>query len=73
MGADEALIPRTTLSEWQDRVYILHAALEDADRDLIDDSSLKGYTEVFQRVYAAASELARFRVEPKAVGSDSSQ
>lgn len=67
------MIERSTLSEWQDRAYLLQSALEDADRDLLEDASLRSYTEVFQNLYATASDVARFRIEPKAIADKTSQ
>lgn len=65
---DEVLLSRESLEEWRDRVYILEAALEDAERDLEGKPTLRDYTEAFQHIYDAAVGIRSFRIEPRAMG-----
>lgn len=65
---DEVLLTRDSLEEWRDKIYILEAAIEDAERDLEGTPSLRDYTEAFQHLYNAALGIRSFRIEPRAMG-----
>ena len=70
LAADEVLIGREVFDEWRDQLYLLEAAIEDAEHDLGDTPSLREYTEAFQCLYQAATSLRGFRVEARALGSE---
>lgn len=67
---DEVLLTRKVIEEWRDQIYILEAAIEDAERDLEGKPSLRDYTEAFQHLYEAARGVRSFRIEPKAMGGE---
>jgi hypothetical protein len=62
------LLTKADLEHWRDAVYRLASAIEDVDQDLAAEASLKAYTEAFVHLHGAATEAARFRIEPLAVG-----
>jgi hypothetical protein len=64
------LLSREQFDAWRDRMYLLEAALEDAEQDLGDAPTLREYTEAFQVLYEAARRTASFRPEPRALGSE---
>ncbi len=68
LKADEILLTREALEEWRDRIYILEAAIDDAERDLEGKPTLRDYTEAFQHLYDAAVGIRSYRVEPRAIG-----
>ncbi len=51
-------------------MYLLEAALEDAEQDLGEAPTLREYTEAFQVVYDAARRTTTSRLEPRALGSE---
>lgn len=61
---------RAAIEDWRDRIYILEAAIEDAERDLEGKPSLRDYTEAFQHLYEAALGVRSFRIEPRAMGGE---
>ena len=67
---DEVLIGRDQFDDLRDRLYVLEAAIEDADHDLGETPGLREYTEAFQGLYEAAVRARRFRLEPRAMGSE---
>lgn len=70
IAADEVLVTRAQFDEWRDRVYLLEAAIEDAEQDLGTAPTLREYTEAFQHLHAAARRAGAFRLEPRALGSE---
>ncbi|NNL48038.1 MAG: hypothetical protein HKO76_06695 [Acidimicrobiia bacterium] len=68
LAPDHVLITRTTMDEWRDIVYRLASVIEDVEQDLEVSSTLKDYTEAFVHLHQTAAAVARFRVEPVAVG-----
>lgn len=70
LAADEVLLRRELFDQWRDTLYALESAIEDVERDLGDSPALREYTEAFGHLYAAALEMRRFRLEPKALGTD---
>ncbi len=70
LNDDEILLTRDALEEWRDRIYILEAAIEDAERDLEGKPSLRDYTEAFQHLYDAALGVRAYRIEPRAIGGE---
>ena len=70
LAADEVLIGRDVFDEWRDQVYLLEAALEDAQQDLGDSPTLREYTEAFQVLYDAALRVRAFRLEARGLGAE---
>ena len=70
LAPDEVLIGRDLFDEWRDQLYLLEAALEDAQQDLGGAPSLREYTEAFQVLYDAAVRLRTFRLEARALGAE---
>ena len=70
LAPDEVLISRALFDEWRDRLYLLEAALEDAEQDLGTAPTLRDYTEAFQTLYEAASRTKMFRLEARALGAE---
>ncbi len=70
-GSTSPLIElREQFDAWRDRLYLLEAAIEDAEQDLGQAPTLREYTEAFQGLYAAARRTTSFRIEPRALGSE---
>jgi hypothetical protein len=70
LAPDEVLISRRVFDEWRDRIYLLEAALEDAEQDLGGEPTLREYTEAFQTLYEAASRTKAFQLEARALGAE---
>lgn len=70
LAPDEVLISRRQFDEWRDRIYLLEAALEDAEQDLGDEPTLREYTEAFKTLYEAASRTKAFQLEARALGAE---
>ena len=70
IAPDEVLLRRELFDEWRDRLYVLEAAIEDAENDLGEAPALREYTEAFRHLHQAAVQLRRFRLEAKALGSE---
>lgn len=70
LAADEVLIGRDAFDGWRDQLYLLEAALEDAEQDLGDQPSLREYTEAFQVLHEAVRRVRAFRIEPRALGGE---
>jgi hypothetical protein len=64
------LVGRDHFDAWRDLIYLLEAAIEDAEQDLGETPGLREYTEAFQGLLAAARQAAAFRLEPRAIGSE---
>ena len=67
---DEVLLTRDSFDEWRDRIYVLEAAIEDAEQDLVGKPTLRDYTEAFQHLYDAALGVRSYRIEPRAIGGE---
>ena len=70
LAPDDVLISRDVFDGWRDQLYLLEAAIEDAEQDLGSAPSLREYTEAFQDLYDAATRLRSFRLEARALGSE---
>ena len=70
LAPDEVLISRQQFDEWRDRIYLLEAAVEDAEQDLGDAPTLREYTEAFQTLFEAATRTKAFRLEARALGAE---
>ena len=70
LAPDEVLIGRDLFDAWRDQIYLLEAAIEDAEQDLGDAPSLREYTEAFQGLHSAATRVRGFRLEARALGSE---
>lgn len=70
IAADEVLIARAQFDAWRDRLYLLEAAIEDAEQDLGPSPALREYTEAFQGLHSAARRTVAHRIEPRALGSE---
>jgi hypothetical protein len=70
LAADEVLVGRDQFDAWRDHIYQLEAAIEDAEQDLGEAPALREYTEAFQGLLLAARRTSRFRLEPRAIGSE---
>ena len=67
---DEVLLTHDSFDEWRDRIYVLEAAIEDAEQDLAGKPTLRDYTEAFQHLYDAALSVRSYRIEPRAIGGE---
>ena len=67
---DEVLIGRDVFDDWRDHLYLLEAAIEDAEQDLGESPALREYTEAFQVLYEAARRVKGFRLEARALGAE---
>jgi hypothetical protein len=70
IAPDEVLVSRRQFDEWRDRIYLLEAAIEDAEQDLGAAPTLREYTEAFRVLHAAAAHTGAFRLEPRGLGSE---
>lgn len=70
IGPDEVLLSRDQFDEWRDHLYLLEAAMDDAEQDLGETPTLREYTEAFQVLYEAGRRVKAFRLEPRALGSE---
>ena len=69
LETDDVLITRATLAEWQDRMVVVEAALDDVESDLRGRPPIEEYRAAFRHLYAAVEPLRRTRVEPRAIGA----
>ncbi len=69
LETDDVLISLASLADWQDRLVVIEAALDDVESDLRGRPPLEEYRAAFRHLYAAVSPLRSIRVEPKAMGS----
>jgi len=62
------LFRRADLDELGDRIYILESVIQDIRMDLAQSGRLEDYPEALRRLTAAAEQLVRIRLEPRAAG-----
>lgn len=64
LRAGEVPVSEKAYRQLLDRLYSLTAALEDVDQDLAGSPALREYKAAFLHLYAVASALRGFELEP---------
>lgn len=58
MSDAELIVTRAALDELRDKLYVLEAAIEDVERDLVDAEGEQAYRDALEWLLAAARPLA---------------
>jgi hypothetical protein len=72
LGPDETVVRTDDLTELQDRLYTLQAALEDVTNDLADDDGPDAVRAGLEHVMEAARPVAALWITPVADRTDNS-